>query len=88
MLMKLEDLEPGDVIRVKDEIRDLYRNLYSDWVNKWCDKDIKIYNIEIGEDIIKIYSNIYDCIRINKDGTARWDRFTGIPFKIIALKED
>lgn len=87
MLMLWEDLEVGDVIRIKDELKYLYKDLYPSWVEAWCGINLEIYKIEI-EDQIKIYFDSHYYVKINKDGTAYWDRYDGTPLEIVALKED
>jgi len=83
MLMRWEDLEPGDIIKVTKSVRNRFE--YSSWVHK---------NLTI----TKISCNIFGIINITCDEDLRFDlkldgthfgqQALGQFFEIVFLKED
>lgn len=90
MLMKWSDLEPGDVIRIREEVKEHYKSLVY-WTQTWCDRDLIIYKVELGRNYIRIFvgENNRDMFSIHRDGRSVWDETKDlILFDIIKLRDE
>lgn len=74
MLMKWEDLEPGDVVRFTDEIIAFYESSYPSWASL-----VKNENFVVGS----IENQYCDHVKLNllKYGKFIYIKFDGTPYK-------
>jgi len=80
MLMLWEDLLPGDIVALTDEVKEFYKD--------WCDKDLMIKEILIHSAYITIDFG-RDHFHINFDGSSYgWMYNVSKVFNIVSLKED
>lgn len=86
--MKWSDLEPGDVLRVRDEVRDFYHRERS-WVNYWCNKGLVVKDVIVGDRNISIGFDIgtgrFD---IDHQGFIHFISYDGLMFDIVRLKDE
>lgn len=91
MLMKWSDLEPGDVVKIREEIIKYSMIRFPDWTRKFCFKEIEIKTISIY--YINIYigfmiDGIYRELKINQNGKEEWTGRNLVLFDVVKLKDD
>ena len=83
------DLEAGDVIRIKDEVAQIFHNDRGSVVWNNCDKDLTIVKVVIKHGYIGVYvGNFKVPFHIDINGFVDWVDYRGILFDIVSLKEN
>ena len=91
MLMKWEDLMPGDVVRIAKEAKEYWKNKSVDdniyWVKRYCNKNHIVIDIKKSIGWIEVKTSL-GRFYIENNGIELYSSYDGPLFEIVSLKDD